>query len=261
MIKRIITALVLLPIVIGFFFFVPPFPYLELFMVCMVGLCAWEWSGFCYNQIAWRASYSFIAMGLFILLLGPLLSQLLIMVASIMWIFALFRVLSHNKNPQTSLRLLVTGLILICAGGVAIMALKSISDLALLLVLLWVWLADTLALFVGKQFGKNKLIPEVSPNKTWEGLFGALLGASAFSFAVSMYFALPVYQVISVGLLVTLVSVVGDLLMSCYKRQTGLDDTGSILPGHGGLLDRVDGLLAAAPIAWILISLTAIADI
>ena len=255
MIKRVITALILLPLVIGMLFFVPTFPYLEIFVALFVGLCAWEWSGFVYNLVLWRLSYCFLAMGLYFLLLAPIVSQMLIIVVLFFWLFGLFRVLNYNSNPQATLRLLFSGLIFVCAGAISIFALKSISDYALLFVLLWVWSADTLGLLVGKKLGKNKLIPQVSPGKTWEGLYGAIIGSVLLSGGLGYFLHFPILQMIGIGILVTLCSVLGDLLLSCYKRQAGLDDTGSLLPGHGGILDRVDGLLAAAPVGWVLMSL------
>jgi phosphatidate cytidylyltransferase len=258
LVKRIITALVLLPIVCGMLFFVPTFPYLEIFIALFVGVCAWEWAGFCYNLVLWRLSYCFIVVGLYFLMLAPLLGQILIIASGVMWLFALFRVLNYNQNPQSTLRLLLTGSFLISACSISIFALKSISDYALLLVLLWVWVADTLGLAVGKKFGKNKLIPLVSPRKTWEGLYGGLAGSVVVSGFAYYFMQLSLMKLIGIGLLVTLCSVLGDLLVSCYKRQAGLEDTGSILPGHGGVLDRVDGLLAAGPLGWLLISFSGV---
>jgi phosphatidate cytidylyltransferase len=129
----------------------------------------------------------------------------------------------------------------------------------LLYVLVAVWLADTGGYFAGKRFGKHKLAKVISPNKTWEGVAGAWGLSSVW--ALLFYFListpnLPVWQWIIISLLVVTISVVGDLFESVFKRQFGVKDSGNLLPGHGGMLDRIDSLLAAFPVfALIMMSL------
>jgi phosphatidate cytidylyltransferase len=115
-----------------------------------------------------------------------------------------------------------------------------------------VWVADTAAYFVGRRFGRRKLAPEISPGKTWEGVWGALAAVVIYWFAASAL--LPDHQMHLVSGLVwvlwmLLLSIVGDLFESWMKRVAGVKDSGSLLPGHGGLLDRVDGLTATLPLA------------
>ena len=114
-----------------------------------------------------------------------------------------------------------------------------------------VWVADIGAYFSGKKFGKNKLAPLISPGKTKEGLFGAVVTTSLYTLLASYYFELETDRAILLVLLsviVTFVSVSGDLYVSLLKREAGLKDTGNILPGHGGMLDRIDSVLAAMPV-------------
>ncbi|MDH5710131.1 MAG: phosphatidate cytidylyltransferase [Gammaproteobacteria bacterium] len=114
-----------------------------------------------------------------------------------------------------------------------------------------VWIADSGAYFAGKKFGKNKLAPNVSPGKTLEGLWGALIASTIYSVIASYYFNLTHSQsllLIGLSLLLTIMSVAGDLYESFLKREAGVKDSGRILPGHGGILDRIDGVLPVMPL-------------
>lgn len=117
-----------------------------------------------------------------------------------------------------------------------------------------VWAADIGAYFSGKRFGKTKLAPNISPGKTKEGLWGAMLATSLYSLLVGSYFELevkPLIFLLLLSLVLTVISVTGDLYESFLKRETGIKDSGNILPGHGGMLDRIDSVLAAMPVFMI----------
>ncbi len=124
-----------------------------------------------------------------------------------------------------------------------------------------VWGADTGAYFAGKRYGKRKLMPRVSPAKSWAGVGGAVVTVLLVSFAAKPYFDFAANTLLGIYLLALLVvfaSVVGDLLESMFKRHCGIKDSGRLLPGHGGVMDRIDSLTAAAPVfALCLISLGA----
>ncbi|MBT8118337.1 MAG: phosphatidate cytidylyltransferase [Gammaproteobacteria bacterium] len=114
-----------------------------------------------------------------------------------------------------------------------------------------VWVADIGAYFSGKKFGKNKLAPHISPGKTKEGLLGAVITTSIYTLVASFYFELDrdrAIMLVMLSVIVTFISVTGDLYISFLKREAGLKDSGNILPGHGGMLDRVDSVLAAMPV-------------
>ena len=114
-----------------------------------------------------------------------------------------------------------------------------------------VWVADIGAYFAGKKFGKNKLAPNISPGKTKEGLLGAVITTTLYTLAASFYFDLDrdrAIMLVMLSVIVTFISVTGDLYISFLKREAGLKDSGNILPGHGGMLDRVDSVLAAMPV-------------
>ena len=125
--------------------------------------------------------------------------------------------------------------------------------------LLLIWIADIAAYFSGKKWGKNKLAPDISPGKTVEGVYGALVSAAVSAIilciALSVIYGKPVTfmvagDLILLSIITVQISVYGDLFFSLVKRQRGVKDSGNLLPGHGGVLDRVDSLIAAAPVFY-----------
>ncbi|MGH2532487.1 MAG: phosphatidate cytidylyltransferase [Thermomicrobiales bacterium] len=127
----------------------------------------------------------------------------------------------------------------------------------LLLVVLVTWLSDTGAYLIGRAVGRRPLIPVVSPNKTWEGLIGGLVFAAGTGALCVWLFGLNVNPLagVGIGLIIAVVGVVGDLAESVIKRQAGVKDSGTLIPGHGGMLDRVDALLFTLPVGWFIASL------
>lgn len=122
------------------------------------------------------------------------------------------------------------------------------GEQAVLYALLIVWLADSGAYFAGRRWGNARLAPQVSPGKTWAGLWGGLAVCALLALGVAAWRSLPVLPLLAVTLVAGVYSVVGDLTESLAKRFAGVKDSGSLIPGHGGVLDRFDSLLAAAPV-------------
>ena len=147
---------------------------------------------------------------------------------------------------------LAIGVLVLSAAWLSLLKLKSLEsgNAWLLLVLLIVWAADIGAYFSGKRWGKVKLAPNVSPGKTREGVYGGLVAVVVTSLVFALWNELTgaaIVYLVLLSIIVGFVSVMGDLFESLLKRFTGIKDSGSILPGHGGVLDRIDSILAAAP--------------
>ncbi len=124
--------------------------------------------------------------------------------------------------------------------------------------LVLIWTADVCAFFSGRRWGKNHLAPRISPGKTWEGVYGALAGCTLLVIIFNIMFELEIIDLIGfiiVCLLTVMISIVGDLLVSLMKRRVNLKDSGHFIPGHGGVLDRIDSLSSAAPV-FLAITLT-----
>jgi len=120
----------------------------------------------------------------------------------------------------------------------------------LLFALAITWAGDTVAYFVGRSLGKHRLAPHLSPKKTWEGSAGGILGSLLVAYAFSFWIKIPLPHLFAMAALGNLAGQMGDLLESAYKRSAGVKDSGSLLPGHGGVLDRIDALILCIPVIW-----------
>jgi phosphatidate cytidylyltransferase len=274
--QRVITALVMLAVLLPALFYPTPEPFCALALVLIVAAC-WEWARLngCSSAQGWG--------------LGVAVGTLL---ALSWWLFGMHAALPGFWKAGALLWLLFTPLLLLrgvagwgrlSAGlrlwlGLALIALawwamaqaRYIGIEMLLSVLLLVWMADVAAYFGGKAFGRRKLAPNISPGKSWAGVYSGLLGVLVLGLlwawvspsdtsgtARSLYAHLwalgPVTMVVGLVLL-TAMSVSGDLIESLVKRSAGVKDSSALLPGHGGVLDRVDALLPVLPVAMMLVT-------
>ena len=181
------------------------------------------------------------------------LSALFWIVFSPIWLIS-------RKKINHKLLMACLGLVLLMATWVALTGLQSISPWLLLGVLATVWLADSAAYFAGKRFGRHKLAPEISPGKTWEGVAGAMLAATIYGLALCHYLHYTRWLILGLWLIVVL-SIMGDLFESLLKRQAGVKDSSHLLPGHGGVLDRIDGLIPTLPLVLFYIYFPLFSDI
>lgn len=257
---RVLTALVLLPIVLGAVFGLER----ELFAL-VAGLFflagGWEWSAMVERfGVAARVLWC-VSLALLMALAEWFQPAWLLNALPLWWLLALLAVIGYPRHAGLWFRpalLVPTGWLLLVPAWMATVQLQDHGALglsgpwALLFVLVWVWAADTGAYFSGRAFGRHKLAPSVSPGKTVEGLAGGVVLALLIVAAVfaggwlSPEVVLPSLMI--VAMLTVLASVLGDLFESMVKRQRGIKDSGTVLPGHGGMLDRIDSVTAALPV-------------
>lgn len=260
---RIATAAVLLAIFLSAVFWLP-----QPFWLCLcVAICiaaSWEWG----NLVAFENRQRLIfavamgllcgGLGLWAELYGPvnsLAKNLLIpfCIAAVFWLGIAPFWLARKWKLSRALPATLVGLVVLLPPSLALAHLRQFGPWFLLAALAAVWVADTAAYFSGRAFGKHKLAPGISPGKTWEGAIGAavcvvLFGLSlvfaqrGLSFSALEWIALAVCLVA-----LTALSILGDLFESLLKRQRGIKDSGTLLPGHGGILDRIDSLTSTLP--------------
>lgn len=260
--QRIITALILLPIALCGFFLLNGASF-ALFIGVVVTLGAWEWArlaGFSAQLV--RVAYAaVIAVLLLLMYLLPGLAPWVLAAAVLWWLLATFLVLTYPDSSDhwsTAACKLVIGLLILLPAWQGLILIKQweLGNWLILAVMVLVWVADIGAYFSGKAFGKRKLAAKVSPGKSWEGMFGGLVASLLLTAIVGLFRGWSGWQFI-LGLLgaavVVLISVVGDLTESMFKRQSGIKDSSNLLPGHGGVLDRIDSLTAAIPVFAVLL--------
>lgn len=254
---RILTAVILIPLVVWGIYTLPQLYFVGV-CTAVVGLAAWEWARLANITSAWqRAAYVLAALVMFIVIrIGSFIvqSEFVLGIATVWWLLVLgylFGIRNKPTLPEPSNVLIgLIGLVTLSLCWEALLILHVRPEL-LLFVLILIWLADTLAYFGGRLWGKNKLAVTISPNKTWEGLACGVAGSVVVG-AIGQWFWITPHQLnfwFLLTIVVTvLVSVAGDLFESLLKREKGLKDSGQLLPGHGGMLDRIDSLIAAAPV-------------
>jgi phosphatidate cytidylyltransferase len=147
----------------------------------------------------------------------------------------------------------IIGLILMLPLWLALICSKGADPWLLLCLLGTIWIADSAAYFAGKNFGKHKLAPTISPGKTWEGVLGALIAVTIFGAILYLVFNVNTLAMFPALWMITGLGVIGDLFESMIKRQANIKDSGDLLPGHGGILDRIDGVIPSLPIAILMI--------
>jgi phosphatidate cytidylyltransferase len=254
--QRIITALIALLVLLLVLFYAPQEIALAVIILVMLA-GAWEWSAF-------LGSSSFSVRAAYVASIGVLLAGVTLMdidairvfqVALVWWLAALGWIFFFPTTIPAVVRW-AAGALVIVPLYLALIVLYQAGPELLLFSLLLVWIADTGAFFVGKLIGRVKLAPDISPGKTWEGVIGGLAAVVLLTLLRTTWADTDLAVMIPFCLAVASLSIVGDLTVSMFKRTVGLKDSGGVFPGHGGVLDRIDSISAAAPlfalgISWV----------
>ena len=264
--KRVITAVVLIPLVL-LLIFKAPFWLITLSTLLVAELALWEYlvladaTGARTPRIVVLVTTAVLFYAVFTNagLLGPVVSAL----SLTLFVVCAFRSPLNRVLPDTAYS--VFGLLYIGLSLITIPLLSAQEDGPSLLTLLFVavWAGDTLAMYIGRAFGRHKLAPSISPNKSWEGAAASCVGSVLFTLLlISLAGVLArrnvtllnypgsIFRWLFLALLLNVAAQVGDLIESAIKRGAGVKDSGTLLPGHGGILDRIDALLLAAPVLW-----------
>jgi phosphatidate cytidylyltransferase len=266
---RVITAVALLPVVLGMLFLASPAVW-GLFALLIALLGCWEWSRMSVLTKAAQLVYlvlSAIIGGLlwcqYVLEGGAIFARIAtvaLVIAAVFWLIVAPLWLARKLRPSP-LVCAVAGWLVLWPTWLALVVLREASPWILLAMAALIWVADICAYFAGKAFGRRKLAPAISPGKTWEGVIGGMAGVVVYGLilcGLAHQYALPITPIFAPGfglpaiiamVVLTALSVVGDLLESWMKRGAGLKDSSHLLPGHGGILDRIDALTSTLPVA------------
>ncbi len=251
--QRVVTAVLLAAVLLGVLLWLPPSATVALFVLIILA-GAWEWAGFIRgDSFATHLGFTALIAGLLVVCYGFALEadklRVVLWVAMAWWVIALVWILTVPPRVSAALATLAGVLSLVPAWLALVYLCTRVPRGAewALFALAVTWAADTGAFFVGRQFGRTPLAPRVSPKKTWEGVAGGLALAAAAAYLGARVFDVDAGPFVLLCVVVAAVSVVGDLAESLLKRAAGLKDSGWLFPGHGGVLDRIDSVTAAAP--------------
>ena len=260
---RVITALVLLVVFLAALFSLPPTAW-AVFAGLLVVPAAWEWGKLIKLRPSACSLYvvavAAICAALFGYARSDRLDYAVYLGASLFWMVVVPLWLWRSWLPRARWLAALTGLLVLVPTWLALIELHQRGPLLLLLLMSVAWISDSAAYFAGRRFGRHKLAPAISPGKTWEGVGGAFFAVSLYAalwgFVWQAYFpqALESTHFGAFGMLLflwllTAIGVYGDLFESAMKRQSGVKDSGALLPGHGGVLDRIDALTSVLPVA------------
>ena len=258
---RVLTSLILAPSFLAALFLLPE-PYWGLLMLAGILMGIWEWSDMAKFPLRGRIAYLVFTALLGVTIAfasGPDMAYVQeyaifwgILAAAVFWILVAPNWLITRAHLRNLAVMAIAGWLMLLPLWLSLLSLRRAGIWVLLGVIAAIWVADSAAYFIGKRFGRHKLAPQISPGKTWEGVFGAWVGVGLYGLVLCQVFHLD-YWIIAGLWGLTVFSIIGDLLESLIKRQAGMKDSGTLLPGHGGMLDRIDGLTSSLPLAALFI--------
>lgn len=255
--QRIITGIIIAPLALAGVFLLPPREF-ALFIGAVLTVAAWEWANLAGLSSLMRYAYAAVlAASMFGVYFLPTFPVLL--VSLLWWAVALVLVLGYPRFNELWGKtgvIVFIGFVVMLPGFTALNAVKQYPESNYLICLLFflIWGADIGAYFSGKAFGKAKLAPRVSPGKSWAGFYGGVVTSVLIAVAMALYWSSPVLMTwtgvafLAACVAIAVVSVLGDLTISMFKRHRDIKDSSHLLPGHGGFLDRIDSLLSASPV-------------
>ena len=266
---RVMTALVLLILFLAALYWLPPRAWVGFTGVLLVP-AAWEWGRLIKFTRAACCIYVVLVAAACATLYGLAQGEgagasnsargAVYLLATVFWVGVVPLWLARSRLPRSRTLGTLTGIVVLVPTWLALVELRELGPSLLLLVMSVAWISDSAAYFAGRRFGRRKLAPSISPGKTWEGVAGAALAVGLYALlwthAWQAYYpqALKSMRFGALGMLLflwllTAIGVYGDLFESAVKRQAGVKDSGTLLPGHGGVLDRIDALTAVLPVA------------
>lgn len=256
---RVATAVALVGALLAALFLLPPFA-LTLLFAGIAALGAHEWARLCGLARALGAAYTGFVGGAVVAAASLGAAYPFIGVGVAFWVLIAPQWLWRGVEAGHRTPLAIAGLAVLIPAGLAMTVMTPVQ---LLLSLILIWVADTAAYFTGRRFGRRKLAPAISPGKTWEGVWGAVaavllyaLLCRAFNEQLSAVTGALWVAYLAAAVVLCALSILGDLFESALKRQAGAKDSGKLLPGHGGVLDRIDSATATLPFAaglWVLL--------
>lgn len=275
--ERVLSAIIMIAVAIAALFLLSPLPF-TIGLTAIVVIAMWEWAQFVgFKTPISRAVVAFVTI---CVMLFPIMAATdyiraarfltdetipLLFVGGVWWAVAFALVISYPNSAKVWAKSVsakfIFGFCTLIPFFIATLALRFyqynlnplLGTYLLLYVFLLVWGADSGAYFAGRAFGKHKLAPKVSPGKSWEGAVGGLITSAMIALIFmqfigkEMFSDLPTVPFVVLSVLTVAVSILGDLSESMFKRQAGIKDSSNLIPGHGGVLDRIDSLTAAVP--------------
>ncbi len=250
--KRLLVAAILLPL---FYLYITGLPAVYFFALLLIVSLIAQWEFYSMYHISGPLKNAGIFLGVFVLLMTYLSKDLFadVLVLSLL-IIASVRLLS-KRDPRSSLQDISISMlpVIYIPGLLAFQLFLRQSGPGWILFLFGcVWIADSFAFYLGKSLGKRKLYAEVSPNKTVVGACGSLIGGSLSGWLLNLLFVhtMTLWKSVVIGFVIGAITIIGDLVESMFKRNAGVKDSGGIIPGHGGILDKIDGVLFAGPVLY-----------
>ena len=254
LLRRVLTAALLLAVFVPAVLWAPAWLW-ALLMAAVIGMAAHEWARLSHFPV-WPARLYAGLLTVCALILPyalttdwPVFQHGLILLALIFWLLVAPLWLLGRWQAAAPFARAAVGAVVLLPTWAALLYLHERGPAVLLGVIAVVWIADTAAYFAGRHFGRHKLAPAISPGKTWEGVAGAFIALALYAAGISVLAGMPLLALLPMVLGLLYLSVLGDLFESWIKRLSGMKDSGDLLPGHGGVLDRIDALTSTLPVA------------